>query len=216
LFQGLLSNKIYLTPSEWKALVENPIDGVSLEGRMMRCLARVPDFMKRGKMVRNGEVDDLELLDEAKSNYQTVQTDLKELHDRLDEAKVSNEPLNSAFTLHAYYERIYGIGLAVGIILNCVLSAIDNENTALALESERFSEEIIALSEPAKRYRPLWSSYMIMCLMAAWIGTTDSSVRLLAERALEGYQCDFPQRHGPMMSMTMFLKQTHRQLYLLD
>jgi len=62
----------------------------------------------------------------------------------------------------------------------------------------------------------MWSSYIILCLMAAWICTTDSPVRLSADRALEDYQRDFPQGHGQMRSMTTFLEEIYRQLHLFD
>jgi hypothetical protein len=212
--------KINLTPSEWKAIVVNKLDGATSEGRMMRCLARIPDFIERGKKVRRGDYYDPDLLEEARSNYATFKAASEELHNRLDAAEKSNETLNSAFSLHAYYERIYGFGLAVGIILNCVLSAIDVDDFEITLESERFSREIITLSEPAKRFRPLWSSYMILCLMAAWIGTTNPSVTLLAEREIEDYQRDYFRGRITSLSAATstitYLEQISQQLHLLE
>lgn len=215
-FEGVIYNKINFTPSEWKTLVENHMDGVTPEGRLMRCLARVPNLMDRGKKVRRGECHDLELLEEARTNYQIFKTGLEELRSKMEGAKPSMEAMGSSFTVHAYYERMYAFGLAVGIILNCVVRAVGVKDHELTAESERFSKEIIELSEPAKRFRPLWSSYMILCLMAAWIGTTDFAVRRLAEEALEDYGEDFPRAQVISISMATYLEQIFRKLHLLD
>ena len=79
MFEGVLYNKIYLTFSEWRALVYNQIDGVTSECRIMHCLTRVPNFVEHGKKVHSGEFHDSKLLDEARANYQAFKTGLQEL-----------------------------------------------------------------------------------------------------------------------------------------
>ena len=198
--------------------MENQFDGVTCEGQMMRCLARVPDLMQRGRKIRGREAEDPNLLDEIRTNYGTFKTILKELSKRL--AVIQNLNTNEAsesapvVQAHAHYLRSYALGLTFAVILNGVLSAIDNEDTELTLESTSFAKEILALAEPAARYRPTGASYMGLCLMAAWIGTTDYSIRSVAETALVDYQGDFPQGKGTVPIAV--LEQIYEKLHLLD
>jgi hypothetical protein len=184
----------------------------------MLCLARLPGLMERGRKVFRGECADPELLHDTRTNYQTFKAVLKELHARL--AAMQGFIANGASELapvvqaHVHYQRSYAIGLAVGIILGCVLSAIDIEDTELTLELTSFSKEILALAEPATKYRPVGASYMVLCLLAAWVGTTDHSIRSLVERELAEFQRDFPE--GQATISTADLEQIFRQLHLLE
>ena len=185
---------------------------------MMRCLARLPDFMQRGRRICRGEGQDPELLHETRINYETLKTVLEGLRGRLaavqNLASTGPPELTPGSQIHAHYQRSYALGLAIGIILSGMLSAIDTEDTGLNLESTAFSKEIIALAEPAAIYRPLGASYMGLCLMAAWIGTTDCSTRSLAESALADYRGDF--LHGQSTTPTEVLEQFYERLHLLD
>jgi len=49
LFEALVNPRIRLSPEEWKTLVESELDEGTPEGQMMRCLAKAPDIMQRGR-----------------------------------------------------------------------------------------------------------------------------------------------------------------------
>jgi hypothetical protein len=188
---------------------------------MMRCLARVPDFMQRGKKLRKGESEDPELLHEVRTNYDTFKETLAELRGRITlvqenilDAAVESAPIMQAL---AIFQRSYALALAIGIILNAVLSAIDIKDTELASESTYFSLEILTLAEPAARYHPLGSSYMGLCLIAAWVGTSELPIKHDAEIAFREFRKGFPQ--GNTVSTTALVKildQTFQQLHLID
>jgi hypothetical protein len=162
----------------------------------MRSLARVPDIMQRGRNAFREGHQSADLQDETRSLYETFKVTLTELQMRwaaIETPSANKYSRLALVQLHAHYQRSYALGLAIGIILNCVLSAFDAEDSKLMLESTYFSQEILALAEHAARYRPVGASYMVLCLLAAWAGTTDKPLRSLVERTLDDYHQDFAQ-----------------------
>lgn len=214
-----------MTRREWKTLVENEFDGVSYEGQMMRCLARYPDLMRRGRYICKGKDGYPELLEELSANHRTLKGILADLQRRLVEAEgyfIDSGNLQStaaAEQIHSHYQRSYGLCLAVCIISSCVLNAVvdDVEDTTpqRISESTYFSKEILALAEGASIYRPIGATYVRLCLVAAWVGTTDCSIRKMVETLMEEYQGDFPQ-HGQAMIPRGELERLSQQLRLLD
>lgn len=203
---------------EWKTLVENELDGVSHEGRMMRCLARYPSLMQRGRYISKGKQGYPELLEELSAHHRTLKAILEELHTRLTarEGITANGITQSAVAMqiHSHYQRSYGLALVVCIISNCVLNAVDVEDTQLGAESIHFAKEILALAEDAAIYRPIGASYVRLCLVAAWVGTADCTIRKMVEKAMVEYQRDYTQ--GQTMIQTGELERLSRQLRLLD
>jgi hypothetical protein len=193
IFGALLSDKIHLSSWDWKNIVENELDGVSCEGRMMRCLARVPDLMQRGRDAMEGGGSILELRDESRSLYHTMKAVLRDLHDRFmnQTANGASQPAIVAVKLDAHYQRSYALGLAITIILNCVLSGFDAQDISLGKESTHFSREIIVLADQAAIYRPIAASYISLCAIAAWGGATDDATKAEAKNVLVDYLLDF-------------------------
>lgn len=207
-----------MTSREWKTLVENELDGVSYEGRMMRCLARYPDLMQRGKYTCKGKPGYSELLEELSAHHRTLKAIVVELHTRLTatEGNIASGIAQSAVAVqaHSHYQRSYGLSLVICMISNCVLNAVDMEDTKLVSESIYFAKEILALAEGAAIYRPLGASYVRLCLVAAWVGTADYTIRKMAEKAMAEYQHDYTQE-GPLM-LRGELERLSRQMRLLD
>lgn len=158
----------------------------------MRCLARVPDLMQRGRVAFEGAGTISELWEESKSVYDAMKVVLEHMRDRYM-IQPGNRvfPLVAPSKLHCHYQRTYGLALAVSIILNCVLRAFDAEDTTLGIEAAQWSEDIIALAEDATIYRPIAASYMIICLIAAWGGSAEETMKLKAIRKLRDYIQDF-------------------------
>jgi hypothetical protein len=192
LFQALLSDSICLSSWEWKLIVENELDGDSYEGQMMRCLARVPNLMQRGRVAFGGAATISELWEETKSVDDVMQVVLEHMRDRfMIQPRKGGFSLVAPSKLHCHFQRTYGLALAVSIILNCVLRAFDPENVTLGIEAAQWSEEIIALAEAATIYRPIAASYMIICLIAAWGGSTNEAIKKKAIAELQDYIQDF-------------------------
>lgn len=158
----------------------------------MRCLAKLPDIMDRGRKLRRGDWKYSTLLHDARSNYQAMLAVVGELHDLLVAVKqpTENNTMRLSYLplVYAQRNRFYGLGLSIAIMLNCVLRAIDTNESDLSKDSDKFSRDILDLSEAASMHRPLGAAYMELCLIAAWVGTTDYSVRSLVEIELSKYQ----------------------------
>ena len=141
----------------------------------------------------------MELRDETRKLYDILKRNSTDLHGSYL-ATTSKRPCwhtnNSqpvSLILYAHLQRSYGLALTVLIILNCIVRALcPEEETSLEIESAYFAKEIVALAEDVKIFRPLGSSYMLLCLTTAWIGTSDLETKKLAEALLEDYQSDFP------------------------
>lgn len=220
LFEGLFNPKINFTPWEWKKFVENELDGVSYEGRMMRCLSRIPDIMARGRKTLKGNTKHQKLVDDVSDLYKELKVILAELHDRfeaVDELVNANGAPKTATLrqIHCHYQRTYGLALSICVIANCVHAAIDKENTQLIPDSLHFSKEIIAVADGAAIYRPLGASYVELCLVAAWIGAEDGLMRAEVEKSLADYQLDFANEESNKVPVG-HLEQLSRQLRLLD
>ncbi|KAK2760762.1 hypothetical protein FQN54_001998 [Arachnomyces sp. PD_36] len=193
LFEGLFNDRIQLSAQEWKDLIESALDKSTSEGHMMRCLARLPVIMRRGRNTFEGDPVRIELRDELRIQYETTKLIVEELGQRWGTlGPLDDNPPSIALRLHSHYQRMYALGLLVGIIINCVLSAFDTDNCeTLMIDSTYYAAEILALAPEATRYRPIGASYMALCLMGAWAGTDDGDLRTLIEIALNDYRSDF-------------------------
>jgi hypothetical protein len=161
---------------------------------MMRCLARVPGIRERTATSFPGDPEFDVLRDDARSLYETYQGVLTALQARTTEIEVPRATGSQHFLLtrlYVHYQRLYGIGLTVAIILNCLLRALDPDDDTLELESTYFAQEIMFISESAKAFRPLGSHYMMVCLLTAWVGTRDVLLRATVEKELNFFQNDF-------------------------
>lgn len=191
LFEGLMNEKIQLSTSEWRTLVDSHLDGQNAGGLVMRSLVKVPEFRARGRRVLAGQAEDATLLEEMRNNYTSMKDLIREQLLLLAkvEAKMGDAALRSPLVIqaHSHLQRMSGISLVVGIILNCVLSAIDPDKTTLSVDSAYFSGELWRISQEATVYRPLGSSYVPLLLVAAWIGSTDMVTRAVVEEAFVKY-----------------------------
>ncbi|KAF2185308.1 hypothetical protein K469DRAFT_726837 [Zopfia rhizophila CBS 207.26] len=219
-FEALFNPKIQFSPREWKTLVENPLNADTTWGiQVMHCLSRLPPYMHRARAVLRGDGEDPKLLDEINTDYKALKAVLGELHGRLaavEKRMVDGTPLlDPVVQAHSILQRIYGLCLTFGIIFGCVLSALDICNTEIYLESAYFSKEVLALAELATRYRPLGTSCIPLYLVAAWVATTDCSIRSSVEKVLAEYQWDYVRGREATTTISE-LEQICRHMRLLD
>lgn len=217
LFEALINTRISFTPKEWRGIVENELDGASSEGLILRCLAHAPDLMQRGTTALREQAGLQMLISETRHQYVILTATLSELHDRLNSVKEFRSSPHSATSLtraHSHYQRSYGLCLAICIVFNCILKALDTNDTDLDVESMCFCEDVLGLAEEAAMYRPLGASYITLCLMAAWCGSRDDATRVTVERILIDYRMDFP---GALIEgYKVELEHTSQRLSLLD
>ncbi|KAJ5383780.1 transcriptional regulator family: Fungal Specific TF, partial [Penicillium concentricum] len=194
LFEGLYNDDIDLSPEEWDALVTNDFDQNQPEGRILRCLAQAPVLIKRGKRaIRAGE-DITPLTNEVRPIYEKCKLILAELKARIVEDEASELSIMKetfiAQILRAHYLRTYGIGVAITTFFNCMLQALDPSDYICVIESRALVKEILVHAQKSNMYRPVGAGYVIMCLSAAWVVTTDPQLQSMVEAALIDYYGD--------------------------
>ncbi|KAG0158213.1 hypothetical protein PDIDSM_5726 [Penicillium digitatum] len=159
LFEGLYNDAIDLSPEEWDTLVKNEFDQDQPEGQILRCLARAPGLLKRGKRaVRVGE--DLTLLAlEVRPIYKKCKLLLGELKARTVEFETTElGTMTDTFLgriLRAHYLRTYGIGLAITTAFNCILQTLDPSDYICRVESRSLVNDTLGHAQESNLYRPV-------------------------------------------------------------
>ena len=215
LMEALLVDKISFSHEEWLQLVENRFDLNTPEGRLMRCWAHMPDLMRRGKNALNGFEDVRLLAMEARREYQTLTMLLNGFKDRYDKYDASRYPASWAMRIYSHYQRIYGLGLAICLLSNCIAQGLDSCHADLEADSYDLCRQVLVLADQATAYRPLGSSYLSLCLIAAWCSCTEEAIRSKIEDVLLDYLQDFPRTIEPAAGMAS-LERTCRRLRLRD
>lgn len=151
---------------------------------MMRCFSLVPGHLMRGRKII---LEEPRLVAEVKSNHQTLQALTSASRQCLEQIQASLNTKQSGSTAyaHALYLRTHSINVAVLVLLNRVLYAIDVTSCRdLSQEAEQLGSELLTLTLEAERYAPLGNSYVTLCLCAAWIGFSDRDQKTLVESLL--------------------------------
>lgn len=217
LFEGILNHKIDFSPREWQMLVNVNSQGDTPEDQMMRCLAHLREFLYLRRNSGSGQDELLDHTLDLRSHYQEmkdISTGQRERLHVLEKGSSTVPEIPLSTRVHSACQAAYGVGLVIAIVYNCVLSALFPEDGELASDSAGFIADVLALARDAWKYRPLGSSYIALCLGAAWVGTTSDSMRLAVETAWEGYGRDFiPGLQKPPFTE---LEWTSRQLRLID
>jgi hypothetical protein len=183
ILESIGNPRIQLQPWLHK-LTKKRDQGVAIEGLKLRNLAKLSDYITYPEMH----------LFDIKSAYQRMGIDLPKM--RLCISTVTSISARSAqlppTTIRARLQSALGLLLTFAIILNTLLRTFEPKNLYLVQESALLSDEIVALAEDAAQYRPLGSSAMPICLIAAWASTYDLQIRSKVEKVIEVYQSDFP------------------------
>ncbi|KAK1149036.1 hypothetical protein N8T08_007713 [Aspergillus melleus] len=169
----------YLPPQPTKA---NPFPSLTL-----RNLAGIPQF------IRSPEQHVFEI----EATYTAMRADMPRLRDLLTETSLALFPTPDAdpgivaMRTLTRYQAAYGIIMALGIMLNRILSEFDPDDATLAADGVYIFDEMMILAVEAARHRPLGSAYMPLCLASAWSATTDEAKKAQALAILMEYQKDF-------------------------
>lgn len=172
---------------------------------MMQCLARVPDIVKRGRQAfKDGQLEEVSgLRNEAQVLYDGLRKTVDELRNHYKATARQRSPFpeisDQVFStrLYAHWQRTYGLALTIAMFFNCILRSIilvPNETDTLRLEAAHLVAETIAVAEDAMIFRPLGSSYIVLCLVAGWSCAANAEAKTLIEELLEDYLSDFPHR----------------------
>ena len=177
MIEALVNEKINFTPQQWKDLVENRLDATDTDGKWIRCLAHVPDLMRRCKTELNGvhfpKPRILDLTLETASLLEDCKAIIFSFRERLAAFNAAPRPARLASLFHANCLRLLALGLATGIILNCILRALGDQSESTRDLSSRWAKEISELAKVAVKYQPLGSMSMLICLPMAYVGASD-------------------------------------------
>ena len=209
-----------MTRQQWEDLVSNQFDIETVDGQMMKCLAMLPELMQRGRYaLRSPSQPTCTLLHiqmEVRHFRDSFGPKLESLRKRWidSDSSVSMQFVSPHLKaiLHAHYSRSYGMALAIEILINCILAALEGSTGDLNDESSQLSDEVLNLAKVVDRYRPLGTLYMIISLVAAWVGTPDPTKKEIVRARLIIYQRDV---QGPSATMSSeHLEFIKRRFYL--
>ena len=166
--------------------------------RMMRCVAGVPNFIRRGKAALSGGTINPSLISDMRENSEALRSIIPEFRVRLasleakQEIKASTSYLGTEMQMHTVHQRRYGLALTIGIMLNLALSSLDVVSIAtLKVENEEFVTEILSIWRNIANYKPIGSVCLQLYLNLAWAGTSSVTQRQEIERILEEMETKF-------------------------
>ncbi|OJJ50390.1 hypothetical protein ASPZODRAFT_57642 [Penicilliopsis zonata CBS 506.65] len=223
LFEGLVNEKIKLNPEEWAALVDHELARSNTIGQMLLCLAQIPVITQRGRdmSARGDRTGITALRDETKTLYQMSKVLLDT--QQLEYAGVPRSSATGDMPFaYAHYQRMYGLGLTIVMIINVALRAFgvdeggEEEDAAIQLESVDFSRQLLSLAREAAIYRPLGASYTFVGLMVAWMQKQDHTLRLEVEQEMESYTREFATLQGVSFETSDLLEYLPRGIRMLS
>ena len=220
LFESLINPRIYFNSEESAILTPNGLDEAIPGAQMMRCLAYVPDLMYRGRIALREQEQEhiLHVLIETRRHYAILQAVSRRLHSYISAIEQPPKGISQSASSHdkarASCQRSYGLSISICIIFNRILKALDMNNTELDVEAKHFCDSILVLANQATIYRPLGASYIVLCLIAAWCGSTDEITRVAVEETLKDYRSDFAGESTATVNMG--LKYICQRLSLLE
>lgn len=196
-FEGLWNEQIQFTESQWKELVENHWDNDRRpEGILMRCMAKIPTYILRGRQVLRGETIDPTLAQEVSTVYHQLLQTQKNVRTRIEDLKrripFSGPQAGMLNEICDATTRIYTFLLAIVILAGCVLGAIAGFTLELQGVLNSCASEVISYVPWAQKYRPLGASYMLLSLSMAWAGTNDPALKAKLQEAYIDQSYDFP------------------------
>ncbi|KAL8941744.1 MAG: hypothetical protein Q9216_002072 [Gyalolechia sp. 2 TL-2023] len=192
-FDALLTDRIHFSSREWKTLNDQgPKTQVHPDGQWFECVAAVPDLIQRSRAaIKLHKPPSLHLLSlelETRSLLDDCKPLIMTFRERLEKYDPSSTPTAIRDHIHANHLRVLGLALGTGIILNCVLGALEGTSDYLGEESSAWSEEIVQLSQVARKYLPLGAMAMVICLRFAWVGAADTVAKEGVKALLYDYE----------------------------
>lgn len=168
---------------------EDDAVGVRLETLSLSSLAKIPDYIRYPER----HLFDMQL------TYEQKRIDIEKMRNRLcDVADLppAHEigkfaPPVSPRTLMYLYYTAYALLLALALVINGLLRALDPLDITLVEDCIVFADEVIIIAENMAKYRPLGAGFIPICLTAAWAATPDPEKQMRIRELILDYQTDF-------------------------
>ena len=170
------------------------------EGLAVRSFTRLPNIMRRARVVLQDVVQHAAELDQLRTEAASLRAALEsfivEARQRLDDIKETCDLRNSARNIqlnlvHCHYLRTYAFGLALVLMVNEVRIAMSPDPADVMAESQSYAAEILRLGQLADQYRPLGARVLQLCLITADIAASDLITKFAAKQMRLEYETDF-------------------------
>ena len=210
--EALYDDQIQLSQKEWKDLVENELDDGSPNGKLIWCMARVANCIRRRRAalaLTGGAVGVLSAVDtEVNLMVMEFEPTLQTLQERYEKHRVNMDSLVSTPTAqqrlqHAHSLQAYGLSLSVALLIRLLLHSQDKSVTSNLQDVARYVADILRLSHEVAPYKPLGAMAMTICLYVAWIGASEIGEADHVEDLLTRYQVDVMPAGTPIQRMEM-------------
>ena len=196
--EALDNHNIHLSRQEWKDLIQTPLKDVDTNTAWLKCLACVPDLMQRGSIalyqnrrpetLADLEIETVALLEDCKANITMLRERFKAPDFGSSELRTLAQSHPVRTLVYSQYLRLLALALTTGIILSCIVCALQGNNVNVYEEVSQWSEEIFQLAELGIPLQPLGSMAMVLCLPIAWIGAANQNSREKIYALLANYK----------------------------
>jgi hypothetical protein len=143
---------------------------------------------------------------EARSYYPQIRADCLKMSDILSKvaanATMSTLPF-LARKLHVRYQSGYGTLLCIAIFFNFMLRLHSPLDFTLIEDLHFYVVEVLVLAETASQYRPMGSSSMPLCFIAAYAVTDELEKLPQLEAKLKDWETDFPSSRWWIMALRL-------------
>lgn len=196
-FEGLWNDEIEFSESQWNELVENHWDNDQRpEGVLMRCTAKMPLYVLRGRKMLKGEAVDPTLVQEVSISYNQLLDARATIAKKLDEWQTkidcAGAEVGVLLQIQDAIKRIDSFFLGVVIIAGCILGAVSEFTPELQATLNRCAAGIYAYVPWCQKLRPLGSCYMLLSLSMAYTGADDPDLKYKLQEAFLDLHRDFP------------------------
>lgn len=180
----------------------------------MECMARIPGFVQRGTALSSlcnanpplGNIynNDPGLMSEIQQTYEDLKSIMSHLTANLSGIQQAGKSgiwaqcppsyLDSVSQTYTSYQRLYGLVLVLGIMVNIILSSLSQYTLSptilpnLQAECEAFVQDILAIRENIAQYKPIGSNSLQLFLSIALVGTGDKALKREIEEIIEQYE----------------------------
>ena len=168
---------------------ENDDSGIRLETLSLSNLAKIPDYIRDPER----HLFDMQLTYEQKRiDIERTRRQLVDVADLPPAQEIGKfSPPCSPRTLIYLYYTAYVLLLALALVINGLLRALDPLDITLVEDSIVFTDEVMIIAEHMTKYRPLGAGFVPICLTAAWAATSDPEKQRRIEVMVLDYQTDF-------------------------
>jgi hypothetical protein len=219
-FEAVWSDAVDFNDSEWLALASNYKSADTDPGqRIMVCAARIPIFLRRGKLWKLRKDLDPTLGQDVTACYDMIQLSRSQLRDLVTKTQKrfadGEIDYSRFFQIHYALIRLYALCLSIVSAMGCLLSTVNVTYTGIEQDMRDLCEDNLGMAWKLERYRPLGASIVPISLATAWCASPDITQKNEIKTVLRGYMDEYPTM-DPSAELIEFLSFLEKRLRLQD